>query len=144
MHDPANVQAWHRAIEFAAGSIRNNIAEEAGRPSAADCARFFSYAISSALEVESHPVLADRLDLELPGIGDAIDEARQVRRMTYGFRQHSVRKAANEKTAARTKEASRESDLPPPPCLPSRWQLPALEDLQIDVFFRIFLQIHHQ
>ena len=50
MHDPANVQAWHRAIEFAAGSIPNNIAEEAGRPSAADCARFFSYAISCALD----------------------------------------------------------------------------------------------
>jgi hypothetical protein len=35
--------------------------------------------------------------------------------MTYGLRQHFVRKATDEKAAAKTKEASRPSDLPPPP-----------------------------
>jgi four helix bundle protein len=96
------------------GSIPTNIAEGVGQPTAADCARFLSYAISSAFEVESHLVLADKLGLKLPGIGDAIDETRQVRRMTYGLRQHFVRKATDEKAAAK-KEASRPSDLPPPP-----------------------------
>ena len=140
MQDPANIQAWHRAMELAVrvhritrnirraeapglasqlrravGSIPANIAEGVGQPTAADCARFLSYAISSAFEVESHLVLADKLGLKLPGIGDAIDETRQVRRMTYGLRQHFVRRAADEKAAAKTKEASRQSDLPPPP-----------------------------
>jgi four helix bundle protein len=140
MQDPANIQAWHRAMALAVrihritrnirraeapglalqlrravGSIPTNIAEGVGQPSAADCARFLSYAISSAFEVESHLVLADKLGLRLPGIGDAIDETRQVRRMTYGLRQHFVRKAATEKAAAKTKEADRQSDLPPPP-----------------------------
>jgi four helix bundle protein len=140
MQDPANIQAWHRAMELAVrvhritrnirraeapglasqlrravGSIPTNIAEGVGQPTAADCARFLSYAISSAFEVESHLVLADKLGLRLPGIGDAIDETRQVRRMTYGLRQHFVRKAADERAAAKKKEASRPSDLPPPP-----------------------------
>jgi four helix bundle protein len=139
MQDPANIQAWHRAMELAVrvhritrnigraeapglasqlrravGSIPTNIAEGVGQPTAAECARFLSYAISSAFEVESHLVLADKLGLKLPGIGDAIDETRQVRRMTYGLRQHFVRKATDEKAAAK-KEASRQSDLPPPP-----------------------------
>jgi four helix bundle protein len=139
MQDPANIQAWHRAMELAVrvhritrnirraeapglasqlrravGSIPTNIAEGVGQPTAADCARFLSYAISSAFEVESHLVLADKLGLRLPGIGDAIDETRQVRRMTYGLRQHYVREASDEKSAKR-KEASRQSDLPPPP-----------------------------
>ena len=57
--------------------------------------------------MESHLVLADKLGLKLPGIGDAIEETRQVRRMTYGLRQHFVRKAAHEKAAANAKEASR-------------------------------------
>ena len=98
MQDPANIQAWHRAMELAVrvhritrnirraeapglasqlrravGSIPANIAEGVGQPSAADCARFLSYAISSAFEVESHLVLADKLGLKLPGIGDAIE-----------------------------------------------------------------------
>lgn len=140
MQDPANIQAWHRAIELAVrihritrsirrteapglgsqlrravGSIPTNIAEGVGQSTAAECARFLSYAISSAFEVESHLVLAEKLDLKLPGIGDAIDETRQVRRMTYGLRQHFVRKASNGKVAAKTKEASRPNDLPPPP-----------------------------
>ena len=139
MQDPANIQAWHRAIGLAVrihritrsirraeapglasqlrravGSIPANIAEGVGQPTAADCARFLDYAISSAFEVESHLVLADTLDLKLPGIGDAIEETRQVRRMTYGLRQHFVCKAATEKAAAKAKEASRQSDLPPP------------------------------
>jgi four helix bundle protein len=101
-------------LRRAVGSIPTNIAEGVGQPTAADCARFLSYAISSAFEVESHLVLADKLGLKLPGIGDAIDETRQVRRMTYGLRQHFVRKATDEKAAAK-KEASRPSDLPPPP-----------------------------
>jgi len=101
-------------LRRAVGSIPTNIAEGVGQPTAADCARFLSYAISSAFEVESHLVLADKLGLKLPGIGDAIDETRQVRRMTYGLRQHFVRKATDEKAAAK-KEASRQSDLPPPP-----------------------------
>ena len=86
MQDPANIQAWHRAMELAVrvhritrnirraeapglasqlrravGSIPANIAEGVGQPTAADCARFLSYAISSAFEVESHLVLADKL-----------------------------------------------------------------------------------
>ena len=48
-------------------------------------------------------------------VNDAIEETRQVRRMTYGLRQHFVRKAAHDKAAANAKEASRLSDLPPPP-----------------------------
>ena len=88
-------------LRRAALSIPTNIAEGVGQSTAAECARFLSYAIASAFEVESHLVLAEKLDLKLPGIGDAIDETSQVRRMTHGLRQYYVEKAKREKAQRR-------------------------------------------
>jgi hypothetical protein len=45
--------------------------------------------------------LADKLGLDLVGIEDAIDETRQVRRMTFSLRKHYVEKAKREKTKGR-------------------------------------------
>ena len=126
MQDPANIHAWHRAIALAVrvhrisrgikrtqapglrsqidravDSIPSNIAEGVAQPSAADCARFLSYAVSSAFEVESHLILADKLGLNLVGIEEAIDETRQVRRMTFSLRKHYVEKAKREKPKGR-------------------------------------------
>lgn len=130
MQDPANIHAWHRALALAVrvhriargikrtqapglstqvtravDSIPTNIAEGVAQPSDADCARFLSYAISSAFEVESHLILADKLGLKLVGIEEALDETRQVRRMTHGLRKYYVEKAKREKTEReKTKE----------------------------------------
>jgi four helix bundle protein len=82
-------------------SIPSNIAEGVAQPGAADCARFLSYAVSSAFEVESHLILADKLGLNLGGIEAALDETRQVRRMTFSLRKHYVEKAKREKPKGR-------------------------------------------
>ena len=79
----------------------SGIAEGVARPTAADCARFLSYAISSAFEVESHLILAETLSLNLVGIEDALDETRQVRRMTHGLRKYYVEKVKREKKKGR-------------------------------------------
>ncbi len=126
MQDPANILAWHRAIALAVrvhriarritrtqapglrtqvtravDSIPTNIAEGVAQPTAADCARFLSYAISSAFEVESHLILADKLSLNLIGLEEALDETRQVRRMTFSLRKYYVEKAKREKGKGR-------------------------------------------
>lgn len=126
MQNPANIQAWHRAIALAVrvhrisrgikrtqapglrtqvdravDSIPSNIAEGVAQPSAADCARFLSYAVSSAFEVESHLILADKLGLNLVGIEEALDEIRQIRRMTFSLRKYYVEKAKREKQKGR-------------------------------------------
>lgn len=82
-------------------SIPSNIAEGVAQPSAADCARFLSYAISSAFEVESHLILADKLGLDLVGVDEALDETRQIRRMTFSLRKYYVGKAKSEKPRRR-------------------------------------------
>lgn len=126
MQDPANIKAWHRAIALsvrvhrisrgikrtqapglrsqvdrAVDSVAFNIAEGVSQPSDADCARFLGYAVSSAFELESQLILADKLGLDLVGIEAAIDELRQIRRMTFSLRKYYVEKAKREKPKGR-------------------------------------------
>ena len=118
MQDPSNLQVWNRAIDLAvrvnhfasyirstnapglanqmrraSTSIPANIAEGAGQDTPAQFARFLSMAIGSAFELESHVVLAQRLQPALRNMDAVVDETRQVRRMLHGLRAYQLKKS---------------------------------------------------
>ncbi len=68
---------------------------------ASNARRRLGYAVSSAFELESQLILADKLELKLVGIEEALDELRQIRRMTFSLRKHYVEKAKREKPKGR-------------------------------------------
>ena len=117
MQSPVNLAIWNRSIELAvrvnhlamqlpsreapglanqmrraSSSIPANIAEGSGQESPAQFARFVSIAIASAFELESHLVLAQRLQPTLPDATAVISEVRQIRKMMHSFREHQLKK----------------------------------------------------
>ncbi len=70
-------------------------------PAASNARRRLGDAVSSAFELESQLILADKLGLDLTGIEEAIDELRQIRRMTFSLRKYYVEKAKREKPKGR-------------------------------------------
>lgn len=68
---------------------------------ASNARRRLGYAVSSAFELESQLILADKLELKLVGIEEALDELRQIRHMTFSLRKHYVEKAKREKPKGR-------------------------------------------
>ena len=150
MQSPVNLDIWNRSIELAvradklaakisgirmpgtasqvrraSSSIPANIAEGAGQLYPAKCAHFIGIAIASAYELESHLILAKRLQPELRGIEPMLDELQQIRRMMYSYQKYK-------RQTGKRVEVPRSHGTPaplhpvavPPPCYPDDVQLP--------------------
>ena len=69
-----------------AGSIPHNIAEGCGRNSYAELARFVTFSMGSASELESQLLLArDLAFLSVPDAEYLLDESSQLRKMLHAF-----------------------------------------------------------
>lgn len=124
MQNPANLQVYHRALDFAARihrlsrrlpasvapglasqlgraatSILANIAEGVGHANAGRCPYHLGVAIASGFEVEAHLRLAMRLDAKVGDLDPMLDELDQIRRMLYSLRKHKQRELARRKEA---------------------------------------------
>ena len=119
MQSPVNLDIWNRSIELAvradklaakisgirapgtpsqirraSSSIPANIAEGAGQVYPAKCAHHIGIAIASAYELESHLILAKRLQPELRGVEAMLNELQQIRRMMYSYQSYQLRQSA--------------------------------------------------